>query len=547
MREGGGPSTAKLDRLVSKATEKFAQGLVALAYSMPRKETRGSLRALAIVDALDGGVSRDVRPLGDTKIDLLALERGLFESDIKDSALLEIGAAMLLLPHRALSGDEYLAQCERRYRRRKIIESITRLAWDYPELSSELLIDPRYFVYDIFQNISLLIPEVSDMSMCDEVGGLIERYREALGELEEDGVIRYGGSSLVTVDRGFIDTVSKRGIFSMDPLIRAQNQLGNLLKLGLKSLTDLFHPLLGSVVEGFVSTKKSEHLNPDRFLLFPTAGGFSSLSDSMKLEDIVGKLSASGRVGNISTERIGGALNEVYLITYDEDGKARKAILKRYPTWVSLKWAPLALWTLGTQNFAVQGRSRMERECATTRLLSKISIKAPQILYTSFRDRLLVKEFIEGENLVLVVRSSFRSGELKDREADLFRRAGGIVAAVHGSGNTLGDCKPDNFIVAPDEGLFVVDLEQGGRGGNPAWDLAEFLLFSGHYAGPLDPLSGVAEVARSFLEGYTAAGGERSHVEEAAELRYTRVFAPFTLPQVIYTIAKVCRAEARRA
>lgn len=111
-------------------------------------------------------------------------------------------------------------------------------------------------------------------------------------------------------------------------------------------------------------------------------------------------------------------------------------------------------------------------------------------------------------------------------------------------GATLGDCKPENFIVTPGGELFIVDLEQGARGGNETWDLAEFLYFLGHYAGPLDSLQGVADLARRFIEGYLSGGGSRRRVTEAARLKYTKVFTPVTLPQAIYTVARTCRREA---
>lgn len=544
MRAGKGVGTSDLDRLVSEATENVAQSLIALAYSLPSGEPLRVLRILAVVDSLDGGVSRVSKAIAGKDVDLLVLDRGLFESDIEDSAVLEFGASMLLLPYRALVGIEYLAQCGRSYRKRKVKESITGIIWDHPELWRELLIDPRYFIEDISKNVSHLVPDLAVIPAGGEADAILERYRDALVDLEDEGVIQFVGSDHVALERGFTDAVSKRGGLPADALLRMQSQLGNLMRLGLKGLTDLLQPLVGSLVEGFASTTSSDRLSPDRFLFFPTAAGLSPLSSSMGLDEIVGRIAAPGKAENVKMRRMGNALNEVFLVEYEVGGVARRVLLKRFPTWVSLKWAPLALWTLGTQNFAVLGRSRMERECATTGLLSRMNIKVPEILFTSFRDRLLVREFVEGVSLTSVARASFRRGELEENEASLLMKIGGIVATVHGSGYTLGDCKSDNFIVTADGDPFVVDLEQGARGGSQAWDVAEFLLFSGHYAGFLDPLSGVAEYTRSFIRGYLAGGGERWHVAEASELRYTRVFAPLTMPQVIHTMAKICREEA---
>jgi hypothetical protein len=49
-------------------------------------------------------------------------------------------------------------------------------------------------------------------------------------------------------------------------------------------------------------------------------------------------------------------------------------------------------------------------------------------------------------------------------------------------------------------------------------------------------------LANGFLTGYIDGGGERRHVADASKIKYTRVFVPLTLPQVIYTVAKVCKA-----
>jgi hypothetical protein len=524
-----------LDRLVKDATRSTKGGLVALAYSSRRD---GRLRILAVVEGFSGNFTRRIERINGHDADLLVVDRGLFESDIGESALLEIGASILLLPHRAPLGEEYLARCEGEYRKRKVCDSVRALVLDHPELSRELVIDERYFLHDVAQKASRIFPEAGDALLTVRSEGLVDGYRIALRDLEREGVVRYIDSGRVAIETGFIDSISRRDIILPVPLVDAQKQLGRLVSLGLKGLTELLQPLPGPQAWAPVPGKL-DHLNADRFLLFHTAAGFAPLSDTKRLEDVIVRLFPSVKKGEMSTERLGGALNEVYLLSGGEVSDWR-AVLKRFPTWVDLKWAPLALWTLGTQNFAIQGRMRMERECATTSLLRREGIAVPEILYTDFRERLILKSYIEGEDMVGSLRSAFRRGKPDEAESDLFRMAGEVVAAVHGVGHTLGDCKPENFIVAAD-GLHVVDLEQGARGGDRAWDLAEFLLFSGHFFGPLDPLVGFSEFAYSFLTGYIDGGGERRHVAEASKLKYTRVFVPITLPQVLYSVAKVCK------
>jgi len=541
----GGPPRAELEQSVREAAEAAAPNALALAYTEPTRTGGGRLSVLVVADGA-GGVRRLLRTRGGATMELLVVDGKLFESDARSSALLEAAAAMLLLPYVALAGEGYLARWERIYKRRKIEESLANLALEHPALSSELLIDPRYFVHDSLLRLSHIIPQASDLLRAlDEDETRLEGYMEALRELERAGAVRIR-DGLVAVDGDFVDSLLRRSVSVSSQLTRLQRQLHGLLRLGLNGVVDLLRPLLDRSIGGVLATAfgSSDLPRPDRFLHFPTATGLASLSESTSLEGLVARLEPSSRVGEARLRRFGGVLNEVYLLTYASDGETRRAIVKRYPNWVSLKWAPLALWTLGTRNFAVLGRSRMERECATTSLLSRSGVPVPKILHTSFQDRLLLKEYVEGENLIDTVKGIIRRGTSRDQEAALLRRAGETVAAVHGVGATLGDCKPENFIVTADGDPVIVDLEQGERGGNGAWDLAEFLYFSGHYARPLDPLAGVSEVARLFIEGYVGGGGSRRRVAEAAGLRYTKVFTPITLPQVIYAVAKACRREA---
>jgi thiamine kinase-like enzyme len=104
----------------------------------------------------------------------------------------------------------------------------------------------------------------------------------------------------------------------------------------------------------------------------------------------------------------------------------------------------------------------------------------------------------------------------------------------------LGDCKPENFIVSKDE-IVLLDLEQATRDGNQAWDIAEFLYYSGHYSPPMSSTNAAGIIARNFLEGYLEAGGKKETVKKAASARYTKVFSVFTPPHVLLAISNICQ------
>ena len=519
---------------------------VSLSYTEPFYGDGGFLNALIVSNRLDKGVQKLRRIIGESEVDLLVVDRELFESDVTNSKLFEVAAGRLLYPYVALMGEDYLTLWDGLYKQRKIRESLTTLALEHLDLSSELLIDPRYFVHDILLKLTHILPQTSRLlqSLDYEGYALTKGYVGALKELEREGAIRFKGE-FIAVEKGFVDSVQSQGPSMSDQLVQVQTQLNALIKLGPSGVVDLIRSLPRFSIEDLLPTAlgSTDLPKPRRFLNFPTASGLAPLSESTNIDEMLVKLEAPALVGGTRLQRLGRVLNEVYLLTYTADGGERRAIVKRYPNWVSLKWAPIAIWTLGTQNFAVLGRSRMERECATTSLLHSNEIKVPRILHTSFEDRLLLREYVEGESPVETIRAVMKRGSIRNDEGVLIRRLGGMVADVHGAGVTLGDCKPENFIVKDGGDIVIIDLEQGARGGNETWDLAEFLYFSGRYAGPLDPMTGVAEMTRLFIDGYVEGGGSRHRFSEVGQLRYTKVFTPLTLLPVIYTIAKTCRIE----
>ncbi|MEJ2243796.1 MAG: hypothetical protein P8X87_04575 [Candidatus Bathyarchaeota archaeon] len=114
------------------------------------------------------------------------------------------------------------------------------------------------------------------------------------------------------------------------------------------------------------------------------------------------------------------------------------------------------------------------------------------------------------------------------------------VAKAHSLGVTLGDCKPENFMVT-EKGIFLLDLEQASRKGNKTWDVAEFLYFSGHYSPAMSPTTPAIIIAKSFIEGYLQGGGDKKDVIRAASPKYTKVFTVFTAPHILLAMSNICK------
>jgi len=540
-----GTLSREIVECIVEAAEDCAPNTKAIAYIDPLYAEDDRMLAFNVSEGLSGGVERVALTCEGSRVELLLFDRQLFESDVKGSALLELASNKLLLPYVAISGREYLDHLERLYKQRKIRESLSGLILEHPDLAHELLIDPRYFVQDGLMRLSHVIPQAGNLvQLLDgEDSWLLKSYEEAFRELASEGLIHLE-DGYATIDKKLIEKTSRRFPSVHNQFARAQRLFRGFSKLsigGTIGLLRLVSPR-SSLEVILQSTLKSPDLpNPDKYLHFRTATGLARLSESVGLETMVSKIEASNEARNIELRRFGSVLNEVYLLRYEIDEAPRTVVVKRYPNWVSLKWAPLALWTLGTQNFAVLGRSRMEKECAAVSYLGRNGIPVPRILETSFADRTLIREYVEGENLADLIKQIIKGGRLLEHRPDIIGNVGGYVAEVHKVDATIGDCKAENFIVKDYDSFVALDLEQGGRGGNRAWDLAEFLYFSGHYADPLDPLDGIRSIVESFIEGYVKAGGDSNLFSEVSKLKYAKTFTPITLPNVLYAISQTCR------
>ena len=102
---------------------------------------------------------------------------------------------------------------------------------------------------------------------------------------------------------------------------------------------------------------------------------------------------------SVTFEPIGGVLNDIFLIKAKVNGAEKKVLVKRFKDWSGFKWFPLSLWSLGARAFAVSGKARLAKECATSEFLRLRGFNVPKILHVSNAERLIFMEFIEGEDL----------------------------------------------------------------------------------------------------------------------------------------------------
>ncbi|MDA4118375.1 MAG: hypothetical protein OK455_08535, partial [Thaumarchaeota archaeon] len=219
-------------------------------------------------------------------------------------------------------------------------------------------------------------------------------------------------------------------------------------------------------------------------------------------------------------------------------GKEVKYVFKNFADIRSMKWALLNVWSL-SRKFSMSPQARMHREYHASLILREKGIATPAIVGAVLDDKVLVKEFIEGERLSDIVQ------EIQMGRSDAtgtVRRFGGSMATIHRAGFALGDSKANNVIVKSDGaaetqgafngGLYFTDLEQATEGGDQAWDVAEFVYYQGKLS---FKDSGAKKVAGAFLDGYKEVGGTEN-ISKAMLPKYVAPFRPLTTPQVLRAV-----------
>ncbi len=496
-----------------------------------------------------------VRVLGKRNLIIVGIDQWVFERDIERGFLGEAAVGMLVFPYKAIEGRSYLFEKELGLKRRLVLESLENLVLGFPELAEQIHIAPEYFMYEIIQSRVRVFPPLALCAFNLSRGpkgvhdSVMTGYSRVLKELEGQGIILFSGN--------FVKMSQKFILQSKNPRKRFESLAKNVQRSIFTAVFEVFPQLVNFIAQNTEAILRLEKLSlklevgengyfvdAQKFLFVPMAKGLVSLANEVSMENYARKTLLKGRSGTVSFKRMGGVLNDVYLIKVksSQDGEKR-VLVKRFKDWSGFKWFPLSLWSFGARTFSVLGRSRLEKECAIGEVLHGAGFNVPEVLHVSHRERLIFMEFIEGENLSELVKriSRARSNEQCEKELGTIEKVGEIFAKVHALGVALGDTKPENVIINPIGDVYLLDFEQASRYGDKSWDIAEFLYFSGHYLPPLNSEAKAVSIASAFIRGYTKAGGQLRDVKGAAFARYTRVFSVFTMPSVILAMSNTCR------
>ncbi len=483
---------------------------------------------------------------------ILTVDRRAFERDIEKGWLGEFVAEKITAPYEPLINKEYLHLQEVKMKRRVVSELLENIVFEFPEMSRELLIEPKYFMYEAMIRRARLFPPMtySFLNMLRKdlrrknVDSMMKGYIKALNQLAEEDRIFSSGRYFKIVERHILAVKSKKPRILFFLLSVQRAALLHILSVLSKNIGFLmqdqriFMQDHRNIKDNGLVFRLEE---PKKFLFMSTPLGTVALSEKLTIEDFVRKTFPGGKVLDVKIEEIGGVLNDVYLLRLRRNNEEEKVVVKRFRDWSDFKWFALALWAVGTKTFAVLGRSRLEREYATNQFLHSHGFPVPKVLYVSPQKRLIFKDFIEGKKMVEIIKRIISTKESAPKEAAFVKNVGRRIAEAHKLSVALGDCKPENIVVTEDGKTFFVDLEQATREGDQAWDIAEFLYYSGHYISPISSAKAARTIAKNFIEGYLEAGGKRENVNKAKSARYVKVFSVFTPPHVIFAVSDTCK------
>jgi tRNA A-37 threonylcarbamoyl transferase component Bud32 len=385
--------------------------------------------------------------------------------------------------------------------------------------------------------IKLLDPSVRKHNLVtihDAFKAAISTMKGDVVELEGDHVAFQDNA----IDRWLKDRTSEQAV---DILRQSQRAFysyltrGRSIFLSLDLLArELSEPIRLGIDPALMGTKPE---NPKDYLYLRTAEGFTSFNETASLYEIASKL-RPGRPITISP--LAGVLNEVFLVTAGRE----QFVAKKFTDWHGFKWFTLNLVSFGSKVFAVSGKTRMANEYGINRYLAKKGLQVPQIIQANLGQRILVEKYVVGTALSDFVTSVVNQSTFTDGQRRLAESLGETLARIHNVGVSIGDAKPENFVASNGE-IFTVDLEQAGKRGDYAWDIAELLFYTGHYSASQIPTRGLSMLVEAFIEGYLRKG-RPVELRQATGVRYVKAFSFWTPTPVILEILRLLH-EASRA
>jgi len=500
---------------------------------------------LVLCEGYANGLRAQLRVFDGYQVRFLIVDRTLAESDIEKGTLGDYLTEQFLYPHRALVNAEYLDALAMKATVRVAKEEARGLVLEYGEMCRGLVATPEFFGLSRMRKLArVFIPSLASyLRLLEEpvrgpnLASLRESLKAAVTVIDGEPLFvdgEYVALSDAAVDRWLKDRVSEQVVNVFRQSQRAFYSYltkGRALYLSPELLAREVLSPLKLALDQDLDQRKPE--DPKNFLFLRTGGSLVPVTEKVSLDELIGSLKLPGPV---TITPLAGVLNEVSLVTSGKE----QLVVKKFTDWHGFKWFTLNLVSLGSKLFTVSGRARMTNEYGMNRYLAKRGMKVPNIVYLSVRQRILVERYLDGVSLNEFVKQAVNQQNLTPSQLLLFETVGETLANIHSVGVSLGDSKPENFVVKDSE-VFVLDLEQADKRADYSWDIAELLFYTGHYCTRPLPPPALRELVEAFVRGYLRKGQARE-LREAAVVRHAKAFSIWTPPAAILEISRVLHA-----
>jgi len=474
----------------------------------------------------------------------LVVEAELLERDAVKAYLGEFVSGRLLNIYEPLLNGDLIRKAEVESKRRVIAEEILEIESLYGEFAQDLVIPLEYFLFNKLHKRAMVYPPAlysyiktyTCPSGEENKAFTLEGFAEAALSLQSSGILRFeskGGTPHVRISGEGLRSRAFASILSLFNLttrgVRQYAVHGYAGRVGFNVFKD----------EALSKVKRmQEKADPPKELEEPKR--LIGLQEGLilpKTEQMVQRLATlSGFAAYTKKEK---SLGEIYstaklLMLRGAAGGEARFVLKYFADIRSVKWALLNVWSL-SHKFSTSPQARMHREYQASIVLRSRGVATPKIVGAVLDEKVLVKEYIEGDRLSDVVQGLLTG---RSEGTGTVERFGEAMGAVHRAGYALGDSKATNVIVGGDGGLYFTDLEQATEGGDQAWDVAAFVYYQAKLS---FKEAGTKKVAEAFLEGYKRANGVENIVK-AKSPKYVAPFRPLTAPQMLKAVRESIEA-----
>jgi tRNA A-37 threonylcarbamoyl transferase component Bud32/predicted nucleotidyltransferase len=478
------------------------------------------------------------------EVSALIVDRRALERDAHGALLGEFVAGRLLHVYRPVTGAEFLAKVERVYKRRIILEEVQDIVDFANVLSTEILFPLEYVAFSKIRRRALLYPSASYSYYRTYAGGghnlefALGGYSRALEDIaaeDADLLVRQGDMLRISEKRV---RVEKEGRMRLKLSKRLQ-EFGSYF-VQTYAGRRIWHLAVREAESKIRRHARQQAVLPD-FMECPK-GAYWKLPEGRLiidskdwLDDLAGPL---GRYSVAKKRRLGNVNSRTMLYVIEHGSGEYRIAVKELAKTKAVKWAALSVWTAPVKRFRVDPLFRLGSEYKAIRYIRSLGLRTPAIEALVLDRKILVTRFIEGMTLADVIRDCTKG----NGDGSLLGKAGVQIAKIHNAGSTLGNVKPKNMIVSGSD-LYFTDIEQFVfQGGDPAWDLAQFVSWG---------LKGTrnsemaAAVAREFLRGYVAVAGPENVARLAKSRRHVESFYPVLAPSVARAIKKEIKEVAK--